>query len=118
VDFEQAFIEINGRKPTIQETKRHLSFDRLAKTTDLDPATLLLIVEASRISARKQPFPIEVRLRDLYVFTVALLVFVLAAISATGLPPPPFVVLIAMLIFGLCAALLYLWLSPIFTRRK
>ena len=118
MDFEQAFVEINGRKPTIQETKRHMAFDRLAKTTDLDPATLLLIVEPSRIPERKPPFQFEVRRRDLCVFTAALLVFVLVAISATGLPPPPFVVLIAMFVLGSCAALMYLWLSPILIRRK
>jgi hypothetical protein len=118
VDFEQAFVEINGRKPTIQETKRHLAFDRLAKMTDLDPATLLLIVEPLRRSERKPPFQIEIRWRDLCVSAVTLLVFVLGATSATGLPPPPFFVLIAVFVLGLCASLLYLWISPIFPRRK
>jgi RsiW-degrading membrane proteinase PrsW (M82 family) len=67
---------------------------------------------------RRSASPIEVTRRDLCVFTVALLVFVLAAISATGLPPPPFFVLIATFVLGLCAALMYVWLPPIFTRRK
>jgi hypothetical protein len=80
-------------------------------------ATLAALERVLRRSP-KQPSTIEVRRRDIYVFTASLLVFVLAAISATGLPPPPFVVLSAMVIFGLCSALLYLWLSPIVTRRK
>lgn len=118
MDFEQAFVEINGHKPTVQETKRHLAFDRLAKTTDLDPATLLLIVEASRVPENKPPLQITLGRRDIGVFTTALLVFVLAAISATGLPPPPFVVIIAAFVLGLCAALTYLWLPAVLTRRK
>ena len=86
-----------------------------------------LLAQLNRIEARveqtlrrsaKPPFQIEVRRRDLCVFTASLLVFVLAAISATGLPPPPFVVLIAMFVLGLCAALMYFWLSPVLTRRK
>jgi hypothetical protein len=46
--FESDFQEFNGRSPTAEETKRHLAFDRLAKTTSLDPATVLLIVDAGR----------------------------------------------------------------------
>jgi hypothetical protein len=80
-------------------------------------ATLAALEPALRRSP-KQPSSIEVRRRDLYVFTAVLVVFVLAAISATGLPPPPFVVLIATFVLGLGGALLYLWLSPIVTRRK
>jgi hypothetical protein len=79
--------------------------------------TLAALQPALRRSA-KPPFQIEVRRRDLCVFTAALLVFVLAAISATGLPPPPFVVLIAVFVLGLCGALMYLWISPILRRRK
>ena len=60
----------------------------------------------------------EVRRRDLSVFTAALLIFVLATISATGLPPPPFVMLTAAFVLGLGAPLMYLWLSSILTRRK
>jgi hypothetical protein len=79
--------------------------------------TLAALQPALRRSA-KPPSPIGVTRRDLCVFTVALLVFVLAAISATGLPPPPYFVLIAVFVLGLCAALMYVWLPPIFTRRK
>jgi hypothetical protein len=44
--FENDFREFNGRAPTSEETKKHLAFDRLAKSSTLDPATLLLIVDA------------------------------------------------------------------------
>jgi hypothetical protein len=47
-NFENDFREFNGRPPTAEETKRHLAFDRLAKTSSLDPATVLLIVDAAR----------------------------------------------------------------------
>jgi hypothetical protein len=47
-NFENDFREFNGRPPTAEETKRHLAFDRLAKTSTLDPATVLLIVDAAR----------------------------------------------------------------------
>ena len=47
-NFENDFREFNGRPPTAEETKRHLAFDRLAKTSSLDPATVLLIVDAER----------------------------------------------------------------------
>jgi len=49
--FESDFQEFNGRSPTAEETKRHLAFDRLAKTSTLDPATVLLIVDAGRIGS-------------------------------------------------------------------
>jgi hypothetical protein len=49
--FESDFQEFNGRSPTAEETKRHLAFDRLAKTSSLDPATVLLIVDAGRIGS-------------------------------------------------------------------
>lgn len=49
--FESDFQEFNGRSPTAEEMKRHLAFDRLAKTTSLDPATVLLIVDAGRIGS-------------------------------------------------------------------
>jgi hypothetical protein len=118
VDFDQAFLEINGRKPTVLETKRHLAFDRLAKTTDLDPATLLLIVEASHKPTHKSSFQITARPRDLCVFAITLLIFILAAITTSGLPPPPFVVLVAMFVCGQCSTLMYLWLPPIFSGWK
>jgi hypothetical protein len=37
--------EFNGRPPTPEETRKHLAFDRLAKSSSLDPATLLLIFD-------------------------------------------------------------------------
>jgi hypothetical protein len=46
--FETDFREFNGRAPTPEETRQHLAFDRLAKSSSLDPATLLLIVDAGR----------------------------------------------------------------------
>jgi hypothetical protein len=46
--FEADLFEFNGRAATAEETRRHLAFDRLAKSSSLDPATLLLIVDAGR----------------------------------------------------------------------
>ena len=94
------------------------AFGRLAKTTDLDPATLLLIVETSRKPTHKSSFQITVQPRDLCVFAVALLIFILAATTTSELPPPPpppFVVLVGMFVLGLCSTLMYLWLPPIFS---
>jgi hypothetical protein len=54
--FESDFQEFNGRSPTAEETKRHLAFDRLAKTSNLDPATVLLIVDAGRVGSIDNAF--------------------------------------------------------------
>jgi hypothetical protein len=42
--FEAFFLAARGRAPTAEEAKRCLAFDRLAKTSELDPATLAFIV--------------------------------------------------------------------------
>lgn len=86
--------------------------------TRLEQTVTLAALQPALRRSTKPPFQIEVRRRDLCVFTAALLVFVLAAISATGLPSPPFLVLIAVFVLGLCGALMYLWISPILRHRK
>jgi hypothetical protein len=48
--FDVGFREINGRAPTAEETKRFLTFERLARTSEppLDPLTMLLMVDPTR----------------------------------------------------------------------
>jgi hypothetical protein len=41
--FENDFLEFNGRPPTAEETKKHVVFDRLAKTSRLDPLRRLRV---------------------------------------------------------------------------
>jgi hypothetical protein len=46
--FAREFQGIAGRAPTAEETRRHLEYDRLAKSSTLDPMTLAMIVSGSR----------------------------------------------------------------------
>lgn len=141
--FETSFREINGRAPTADETRRYLTYDRLAKTSEppLDPLTMLLMVDAGRIlgtdraELSEQLDRIEARLqktksppiasgpadvtRDLIVFTAALLTCVAVAVASAGMvPPTPFLALVSAFALGVCAALAYLRLSPVMARRK
>ena len=59
--FETDFREVNGRAPTSEETKRYLAFDRLAKTSSLDPLTLAMIVGEMRGT---EPVPLAVLSRS------------------------------------------------------
>jgi hypothetical protein len=136
--FEVGFREINGRAPTAEETKRYLTYDRLAKTSEppLDPLTMLLMVDAGRVfgtdraELRGQLDRIEARLqktaapsnpppvvtgptRDLIVFTSALLTCVAVSVVSAGVSPPaPFIVLVAAFALGVAATLGYLWIVP------
>jgi hypothetical protein len=51
--FEAFFLAARGRAPTAEEAKRCLAFDRLAKTSEMDPATLAFIVGDSGSSSDK-----------------------------------------------------------------
>ena len=128
--FENDFREFNGRAPTPEETRKHLAFDRLAKSSSLDPATLLLIVDADgsdraelfarldRIEARQKATPEKSAgaslaagpARDILVFTLALLSCVAVAVLA-GTSAPPFVALVAAGALGCAASLAYIWLA-------
>jgi hypothetical protein len=46
--FAREFQGITGRSPTAEETRRHLEYDRLAKSSTLDPMTLAMIVAGTR----------------------------------------------------------------------
>jgi hypothetical protein len=46
--FAREFQGIAGRAPTAEETRRHLEYDRLAKSSALDPMTMAMIVAGSR----------------------------------------------------------------------
>jgi hypothetical protein len=141
--FEVGFREINGRAPTPEETKRYLTYDRLAKTSEppLDPLTMLLMVDAGRvlgtdraqlgeqldrIEARLQktalpaaPVPVAGPVRDLIVFTIALLTCVAVAVLSAGMAPPAsFVALASAFALGAFGALVFLRLSPMMSRRK
>jgi hypothetical protein len=46
--FAREFQGIAGRAPTAEETRRHLEYDRLAKSSALDPMSMAMIVAGSR----------------------------------------------------------------------
>jgi hypothetical protein len=46
--FAREFQGIRGVAPTAEETRRHLEYDRLAKSSALDPMTMAMIVAGSR----------------------------------------------------------------------
>jgi hypothetical protein len=46
--FAREFQGISGRSPSDDETRRHLEYDRLAKSSALDPMTMSMIVAGSR----------------------------------------------------------------------
>jgi hypothetical protein len=142
--FEVGFREINGRAPTADETRRYLTYDRLAKTSEppLDPLTMLLMVDAGRVlgtdrvelsaqldriearlqktAAPAKPTPVVTGpTRDLIVFTAALLTCVaVAVVSAGASAPAPFVAIVAAFVLGVAVALGYIWISPIVTRGR
>lgn len=120
--FEEDFREFNGRSPTPDETRKHLAFDRLAKTSSLDPATLLLIVDAGRRNderMRRASAPvISSPLRDIIAFTLAVLVCIAIGVVAGGMRPQPFLVLLGAFALGLVAALAYIWAVPLMARRR
>jgi hypothetical protein len=105
MEFEEVFLEINGRRPTVRETQRHLAFDRLAKTTDLDPATLLLIVDPPQQTPQYRVSLVELRGAILGAVIVAVLFCV-----ATNIDTHPSVLLfVASNIAVACAIFLLLW---------
>jgi DNA-binding phage protein len=50
--FEDAFHEINGRRPTHEEVKHALALRRIVKEADLDPILLMYVVDAQAQAAR------------------------------------------------------------------
>jgi len=54
VTFEEAFREINGRAPTVEETKRALAIRRVVKAADLDPVLLFFLADASTAAERER----------------------------------------------------------------
>jgi hypothetical protein len=52
VTFEEAFREINGRAPTVDETKRALAIRRVVKDADLDPVELFFLADANAAAER------------------------------------------------------------------
>lgn len=135
--FETDFLEFNGRPPTLEETKKHLAFDRLAKSSSLDPATLLLIVDAGRRSDNDERAGQFARLeallrrnakttvepvtggptRDLIVAAITVCLCVIVAVVA-GAAAVPAVSLISAFALGMAASLAYMYLAPIISRRR
>jgi hypothetical protein len=135
--FETDFREFNGRPPTPEETRKHLAFDRLAKSSSLDPATLLLIVDAGRRSndddRAGQLARIEALLRrnaktavepvmggptrDLIVSAITVCLCVVVAVVA-GAAAVPAVALISAFALGVAPSLAYMYLAPIVSRRR
>jgi len=140
--FEDDFREFNGRSPTAEEIRRHLAFDRLAKSSSLDPLTMLLIVDAGRsdrdemaaqfarieqriddlarrpavIAGRRESSEFGSALRDFFVFAggVAVCELIFAAVGFGRLAPPLFD-RVGMFVLGLSAAgvvLLWQWMVP------
>jgi hypothetical protein len=58
--FEDAFREINGRSPTIEETKRALAIRRVVRDADLDPVLLFFLADANA-GAERARLPDAVR---------------------------------------------------------
>jgi len=56
VTFEEAFREINGRAPTVEETKRALAIRRVVKEAerDLDPILLFFLADANAAAERER----------------------------------------------------------------
>jgi len=56
VTFEEAFREINGRAPTVDETKRALAIRRVVKDAerDLDPILLFFLADANAATERER----------------------------------------------------------------
>lgn len=54
--FEEAFREINGRAPTVDETKRALAIRRVVKHAerDLDPVLLFFLADANAAAERER----------------------------------------------------------------
>ncbi len=52
--FEEAFREINGRAPTVDETKRALAIRRVVKDADLDPIELFFLADANAAAERER----------------------------------------------------------------
>lgn len=52
--FQQAFLEINGREPTYDETKHALALARIVKEADLDPILLVYLADAQAHAARER----------------------------------------------------------------
>ncbi len=50
--FEEAFREINGRAPTVDETKRAFAIRRVVKAADLDPVLLFFLADANAAAER------------------------------------------------------------------
>ncbi len=50
--FTQAFVEVNGREPTVDENKRALALRRVVKDADLDPTLLFFIADANANAER------------------------------------------------------------------
>jgi hypothetical protein len=128
--------EFNGRAPTPEETRKHLAFDRLAKSSSLDPATLLLIVDAGRRSGDDdragQVARIEALLRrnaktagepgmpgptrDLIVSAITVCLCVVVDVLA-GAAAVPAVGLISAFVLGVAVALAFMYLPLIVSRR-
>ncbi|NNM93699.1 MAG: hypothetical protein HKL92_10190 [Candidatus Eremiobacteraeota bacterium] len=54
MNFEEAFLRINGRKPKDTETKDALALAEVLKRSDLDPMLLLLMADAKAKGEREQ----------------------------------------------------------------
>jgi len=135
--FETDFLEFNGRPPTPEETRKHLAFGRLAKSSSLDPAKLLLIVDAGHRGDDDDPAGQLARIeallrrntnmavgpnmgsptRDLIVSAITVCLCVVVAVVA-GAAAVPAVTLISAFALGVAASLAYMYLAPIVSRRQ
>lgn len=135
--FEDDFREFNGRAPTAEEVRRHLAFDRLAKSSSLDPLTMLLVVDAGRgdrdeISAQLGRLEALVRrsgkptaaepevgivLRDLIVAAITICAMIIVALLM-GAGAGSFVTIFAAFLLGLGGTVAYVSLAPLVGRRQ
>jgi len=60
VKFEDAFREINGRAPSVDEVKHALAIRRVVREADLDPVLLFYLADA-QATAERQRIPGEVK---------------------------------------------------------
>lgn len=60
MNFDEAFLRINGRKPNDTETKEALALADVLKQADLDPMLLLVMVDA-KAKAEREKFVVDMR---------------------------------------------------------
>lgn len=101
------------------ETQMAASLANMPSLTDIR-AQLERIETRMVVPPVKMPSPgmiVSPRMRDLMLFTSAVLLCVAVA-AAFGAAAAPFVVVIAAFAVGLCTAIAYCWLAPMLSSRK